>query len=126
MSRNVKVAETSKAAYRNLNPDSVHAIKELILETLKVLGLASSEQISEYTGKPHARIHKRMSELEREEKIWKPGIRVATKSGNTAYAWQLRGDNQPKTQEQENAFKKGTKSTTDYAKELITQPTLFQ
>lgn len=128
MSRNVKIVETSLSAFKSLNPDSVKAIKELIINTLKVLGLASSEQISEYTGKPHPRIHKRMAELERDELIWRPGAKTLTKSGRSAYLWQLRGDNQPKTQEQENAFKKGTTTSTDYARNInqLTQTTLFQ
>lgn len=122
------VQKTSLSAYKNLNPDSVAAIKTLIIETLKVLGTASSQQIAEYTGKSDDRIRKRLSELEREEKIWKPGLRVATKSGNTAYVWQLRGDNQPKTDREENIFKNGQKASTDFAKYLnkLTQPTLFQ
>jgi len=119
------VKKTSLEAYRNLNPDSVAAIKKLIIETLKVIGSGSSHQIADYCGKSEDKIRKRLSELEREELIWKPGHRVATKSGNTAYVWALRGDNQPKTQEQENQFKKGQPSTTDYAKNLIQQPQLF-
>ncbi len=121
------VKKTSLEAYRSLNPDSVAAIKKLIIETLKVIGSGSSHQIADYCGKSEDKIRKRLSELEREELIWKPGHRVPTKSGNTAYVWTLRGDNQPKTDKQENVFREKT-TFTDHTKkiaDLTKQPTLF-
>ena len=122
------VQKTSLAAYRNLNPDSVAAIKKLIIETLKVIGSGSSQQIADHCGKAEDKIRKRLSELEREELIWKPGHRVTTKSGNTAYVWTLRGDNQPKTDKEENKFRDKT-TFTDHTKklhDLTKQPTLWQ
>jgi predicted ArsR family transcriptional regulator len=120
------VQKTSLEAYRNLNPDSVAAIKNLIIETLKVIGSGSSQQIADYCGKSEDKIRKRLSELEREDLIWKPGHRVATKSGNTAFVWTLRGDNQPKTDKEENVFR-NQKTSTDFASQIInsTQQTLF-
>lgn len=132
MTRNVKVKDTSLAAYRTLNPDSVKAIEDLIEKALMVLGLASTEQIAEYTGKPHAKIHKRVAKMEREERIWRPGAKTLTKSNRSAYLWQIRGDNQPKTDKEENAFKKGQTSATDHASKILShnqplsQTNLFQ
>lgn len=122
------VKKTSLEAYRNLNPDSVEAIKKLIIETLKVIGSGSSHQIADYCGKSEDKIRKRLSELGKDNLIWKPGHRVPTKSGNTAYVWTLRGDNQPKT-DKEETYKKGKPDTVTYANKILSltnkQPTLF-
>lgn len=89
-----KIIETSQEAYKSLQPDQIREIYSKVIEALKVLGMASTEQISEYTTIPHPRIHKRVSEMEKLEMIYRPGIKVPTKAGRSAYQWTLR-NNQP-------------------------------
>ena len=85
-----KMPQTSIDAYKGLDLNSVKAVHEKILGALNVLVSASSEQIAEYTTLPHARVHKRMKELQDKGLIFRPGGRVKTKSGATAYVWQLK------------------------------------
>lgn len=112
---------TSIEAYHSLKADSIRAIYQKIIDALKVLGMASTEQIAEYIGMEHAKIHKRVSEMERLEIIWRPGKKVPTKSGRSAYQWTLR-NNQPLTDEQEkNQYKNGQTTAHDHAKKIIEQ-----
>lgn len=117
-----KQISTSIEAYNSLNADSVRAIYQKIVEALKILGSASTEKIAEYLGMEHAKVHKRTSEMERLEMIWRPGAKTLTKSGRHAFLWTIRGDHQPKTDEQEhNQFKKNVPASTDYAAKIIEQ-----
>jgi predicted transcriptional regulator len=88
--------QTSKDAYANLKPEQLREVYKKIIEALKILGTASTEQIASYLTMEHAKIHKRVSEMERMQMIYRPGNRVTTKSGCTAFVWCLSG-NQPKT-----------------------------
>lgn len=110
-----KLPATSLDAYKSLQADQLREIYQKIIEALKVLGTASTEQISEYTTLPHPKIHKRVSEMERLEIIFRPGNRVATKSGRTAFVWCL-CNNQPKTQVIERAM--AGKGIADYSREI--------
>lgn len=109
---------TSVEAYKSLQPDQIRAIYSKIIEALKVLGMASTEQISEYTTISHPKIHKRVSEMEKLEMIYRPGTRVPTKAGRTAYQWCLR-NNQPITEKSEKALK--GPSVVDYSRKLISE-----
>ena len=111
-----KNVATSNDAFKSLEPEQVREIYQKIIEALKVLGTASTEKIAEYTTIPHPRIHKRVSEMERLEMIFRPGNRVATKSGRTAFVWCL--CNQPKVQKTSEKALSG-KSVSDYSKALI-------
>lgn len=112
-----KNPQTSVDAYKSLQPDQIRAIYQKIVEALKVLGMASTEQIAEYTTIAHPKIHKRVSEMEKLEMIYRPGTRVKTKSGRTAYQWTL-CNNQPKVERKPEKALPG-KSVSDYSKEIL-------
>ena len=118
---------TSIAAYRSLDPNSVQNIKNRIVEAIKINGAMSAEQIANFIGVDHVQVNRRTSELERDQLIYRPGSKSITKTGRAAFNWQIRGDNQPKTDAEENKYK-GKTTATDHANNIlkITQPTLFQ
>lgn len=113
-----KNPETSIDAYKSLQPDQLKEIYQKIIEALKVLGTASTEQIADYTTLPHPKIHKRVSEMEKLEIIYRPGNRVATKSGRTAYVWCL--CNQPITDNQQKVTEKALRGPTvaDFSRDI--------
>jgi predicted transcriptional regulator len=111
-----KMPTTSLDAYKSLQPDQVRAIYSKIIDALKVLGMASTEQIALHLTLEHAKVNKRVSEMEKLEMIYRPGTRVPTKSGRTAYQWCLR-NNQPITNKSEKALP--GKGISDFSKEIL-------
>ena len=113
-----KNPQTSLDAYNSLQPEQVREVYTKIIEALKVLGTASTEQIADYTTLPHAKIHKRVSEMERLEMIYRPGNRVPTKAGRSAHVWCLR-NNQPKVETEKSQKQlKGQKSIAEYSRSI--------
>jgi DNA-binding Lrp family transcriptional regulator len=62
---------------------------EKIILALERLGSASTEQISDFLTIPHSKVHKRTKEMQDMKIIFRPGHRVPTKSGRTAFVWCL-------------------------------------
>jgi predicted transcriptional regulator len=81
--------QTSKDAYNNLQPEKLREDYQKILKALERLGTASSEQIAAYLTVEHSVVHKRTSELMKMGLIFRPGHRVPTKRGATAFVWCL-------------------------------------
>ena len=108
---------TSIDAFKSLKPDQVREVYKKILDALKVLGQASSEQIAEYLTMEHAKIHKRVSEMQGLSMIYRPGLRVPTKSGRTAFVWAIQGTLE-KT-DKEVVYKKEEKSAHQFSSDLI-------
>lgn len=120
--------ETSKEAFRSLTAKELSDTHKSIVSALSVLGEATTEEVAAYLREPHAKIWKRFSELAKNEVIHRPGHKRLLKSGRNGYTWMLSTEHTPKTTAQENVFKNGQKSSTDYAKSLnlLTKPlTLF-
>lgn len=121
---------TSLDAFKSLHPSQIREMYHKILEALKSLGSASTEQIAEFLTVDHPKVHRRVSEMASLQMIYRPGIRVATKSGRTAFVWTICGENQPKT-ESEIVYKSEEKTAAEYAGKLIQmtkntiQPKLF-
>jgi len=127
--KNRKLPDTSLSAYKSVSIEMQNNHFSKILKALKVLGVASAEQIATYIGMEHSQINRRISEMERLELIWKPGNKVPTKSGRMAYQWQLRGDMQVKTEKQENIYRnKGVVTAAQHAANILnaTQPETIQ
>jgi predicted transcriptional regulator len=82
---------TSTEAYNNLRPEKLREDYQKILKALERLGEASSEKIAEFLTVEHAVVHKRTSELMKMGLIYRPGHRVPTKRGATAFVWALCG-----------------------------------
>lgn len=112
------------------NPDTSHAANVAmtyemrkqhhgkIILALKEIGSGIYEQIADFIGMDRHQVGRRLSELEREGIVWKPGLKANTKSGRQAYIYQLTGQSQPKT-ETEHKYVKGEKTATDYANSII-------
>jgi len=87
-----------------------------ILDALKVLKSATAEQIATHLKMDHSQINRRVSEMERLELIYKPGIKKPTKTGRQAFVWCIIGTPYMET---ENLYANGQKTSTDYSNELI-------
>ncbi len=122
------VVSTSQEAYHSLKAESVREMYSKILEALKRLGSANTEKIAEFIGVEHSRVHKRTSEMERLEMIWRPGGKVQTKSGRLSFLWTVRGDMQFKTDNQarEASFKPNEPSVANSSINVLRQANLFQ
>src|ERR1700761_3088131 len=81
--------DTSNEAYRNLKAEDLRSVYQKIIAALEILGTASTEQIANFLTMDHSKIHKRVSEMERLQIIYRPGHKVPTKSGRTAFVWGL-------------------------------------
>lgn len=109
---------TSTEAYKSLHPDQIREVYKKIISALEVLRQASSEQIAIHLAMEHAKIHKRVSEMEGLQLIYRPGLRVVTKSGRTAYVWCLCTEDkvENKTTKTERSLK--GKTVSDYSKKI--------
>lgn len=119
--------QTSLDAYKSLNPENVREVYKKILGALKVLGSANTEKISDFLTIEHSKVHKRVSEMQGLEMIYKPGTRSSMKSGRTGYDWAIRGNGQ-KEPAVEHTYKPNEKTASTIASEIINstnQPTLF-
>ena len=83
--------QTSIEAYKSLKPEQVRDVYVKIKHALSILKLANTEQIADHLKMPHPQVHKRTSEMERLEMIYKPGTKSMMKSGRMGYNWALRG-----------------------------------
>lgn len=124
-----KTPETSKEAYRSLDPDKISELHRLILFALSQIGEGTFEDVSAALKLPKERIWKRMSELHKQELIYRPGNKRILKSGRSGYTWMLTEKGRPNTTKAEKILK--GKSVSDYSKKIIelssqyTQSTLF-
>jgi len=123
-----KLPDTSIAAGKAAHAEMKNSHYGKIIGALKVLGVANYETIAKYVGfKDRNQVSRRLKEMEGLLLVFKPMTKSNTSSGRQAYNYQLTGDSQPKTDEQEKVYKKGEMSATDYAAVLIRPklPSLF-
>lgn len=99
-----------------------------IILALKELGSGTYEQIATFLGMDRHQIGRRLSELERDGIVWKPGLKLPTKSNRQAYIYQLTGSSSPKTEVSEKAL--AGESIADISRNIqnikVVQPELFQ
>jgi len=84
-----KQPKTSLDAYQSIESRQLNETYQSILSALEVLKSASAEQIAIYLGKEHEQINRRVSELEKQNKIYRNGKQALTKKGRLAYCWAL-------------------------------------
>ncbi len=111
--------QTSLDAYHSLKPEQVRDIYVRIKHALSLLKLANTEAIAEQLKMPHPQIHKRVSEMERLEMIYKPGSKSVMKSGRMGFNWALRGIELPPVVEQPTNYKKSTTTAGTIASNII-------
>lgn len=85
-----KLPVTSIAAYKQATTEmkAEHCAK--IVKALKELGSANYEVIADKAGLKPTQVGRRMIDLERDQKVFKPGIQTLTKSGRKAFNYCLR------------------------------------
>lgn len=84
-----QIAETSKEAFRKLDPDKLAETYRGIINALGVLGEATSEAIAAKMKVKPDRVWKRLDELRKNGFIYKPGTRKPLKSGCNGFCWAL-------------------------------------
>jgi predicted transcriptional regulator len=85
-----KNPETSHEAYEMMTDSILSNHQKQIIDALKILKKATSEEIAIYLNwDDKNRSARRMSELEREQMIYKPGEKRKTKYGRNAYVYSL-------------------------------------
>jgi predicted transcriptional regulator len=85
-----KLPDTSHEAHKSMTEVLLSKHHTQIIEALKVLKKATSEEIAIYLNwDDKNRSARRMSELEREQIIYKPGEKRKTKYGRNAYVYSL-------------------------------------
>lgn len=99
-----KQVDTSLAAYHSLDKQQLETIKSLIIEALKRLGKASSEQIADFLGKDYDVIWKRCSDLKNEGKIFASDYKVLTKKKRFARQWIICDGSQAKTEKEQKVL----------------------
>lgn len=110
------VAETSKEAYRSLDPDKLTETKRKILYALSQLFQGSHEDIAAYLKMERSVIWKRLSDLEKDGLIFRPGIKKALRSGRLGFVYQLSDKSMPKTQATEKLL--AGHSIADYSRKI--------
>jgi len=84
-----KNPETSVSAYRSLDPLKLTELYQKILWGLGQIGEGTFEEISIAVRLPKERIWKRLSELERNNMVYRPGNKRPLASGRLGFTWKL-------------------------------------
>jgi len=85
-----KLPETSHEAHKSMTNEILSNHHKQIIEALKVLKKATAEEIAFYLDwDDKNRSARRMSELEREQIVYKPGEKRKTKYGRSAFVYSL-------------------------------------
>lgn len=122
-----KIAETSREAYNSLEPEKIQQIYKDIMAALSVLGEGTFEDIAAHLKIDKSRVWKRLSEMQKIGMIFNTGRKRLLKSNRNGFTWMLTTEHTPKTDKEENVFRKQT-TFHDHAKNInnITQQTLFK
>lgn len=85
-----KHPETSTEAYQMMTEPLLGDHHKKIIEALSILKKATAEEIAEFIGwDDKNRSARRMSELERDQIVYKPGEKKKTKYGRSAFVYAL-------------------------------------
>jgi predicted transcriptional regulator len=113
-----KMPDTSRDAYRSLKHSELQALYEKILWGLGQIKEGTFEEIGEAIKEPRDRVWRRMGELMKAGKVYRPGTKKPLKSGREGYTWRLLGD-EPTAPVTERVMKGPTVS--DYSKKILQQ-----
>jgi hypothetical protein len=86
--RNSNPPDTSRAAYKAATAEMIAGHKQQILQTLKLLKQGTGEQIASRAKINYWQVQRRLSELEKDQLIFKPGHKLPTKTGRLSYVRQ--------------------------------------
>lgn len=113
-----KQPETSEAAYRSLDPDKLNERYTKILAALGRIKEGTFEQIAKEAKLEDKVVWKRLSELEKNGLIYRPGNKRKLRSGRDGFTWMLTGAVTEEMQNRERSL--DGKSVGDYSKEITT------
>ena len=108
--------ETSREAYKSLDPNKLNQTYRDILFALSKLGEGTYEDVSCFLKCNPSKVWKRLSELHKAELIYRPGNKRLLRSGRNGFTWMLSSSITPKTQTSERALK--GKTISDYSKSI--------
>lgn len=113
-----KNPETSKAAYKSLDPDKLNERYSKILAALGEIKEGTFEQIAKAAKLKDNVVWRRLSELAAAGLIYRPGNKRKLKSGREGYTWMLTGETAEKLQNRERAL--GGESLADHSRKITT------
>ncbi len=113
-----KLPDTSLAAYEQAKP-MINPHHEKILSALSVIGKSIYEKIADHLKMDKHQIGRRLSELESMQLVHKPGTKGVTKTGRSAYEYELTPEGGKVEISKEFVYKKGQESAADAAVKLI-------
>jgi predicted transcriptional regulator len=87
--RKSNVPETSKDAYKSLDPARLNDSYKKILLALSEIGSGTFEDIAKKMKVDKSVVWKRLSELERANVIYRPGTKKTLKSGRLGFVWMI-------------------------------------
>lgn len=87
--RKSNVPETSKEAYKSLDPLSLRDSYKKIVLALSELGSGTFEDIAKKMKVDKSVVWKRLSELERANILYRPGAKKTLKSGRLGFVWMI-------------------------------------
>jgi predicted ArsR family transcriptional regulator len=115
---------TSNDAYRSLKHSETQELYEKILWGLGQIKEGTYEDISKAIKVPKERVWKRMNELLKTGKVYRPGTKRALESGRDGFVWALTQPGQSNVPVIEKPIPGPT--VADYSRKLIAkQPELF-
>lgn len=115
--------ETSREAFKALQPEQLRQTYKDILFALSQLGEATTWEIAQALRVPHEKIWKRFKELRDMELIYRPGNKRIMPGGKPGFTHKLTTPGTPSLPVTEKALP--GKGVNDYAKQIIQQSTLF-
>lgn len=80
---------TSHEANRAAVPEMRDAHHQKIIAALRELKIATYEKIGEKAGMDRHQVGRRLNELEKMKVVYKPGLKLKTKSGREAFVYSL-------------------------------------
>lgn len=110
--------DTSLDAYEQVTPKMLSEHWSKILSAIKVLKLATGEEIAKEANMDYHQVMRRVSEMERAEILYKPGSKKNTSTGRQAYQYAIRGEDVEVPALPEK-YTKGTTTAADHASFLI-------
>lgn len=87
--RKSNVPETSKEAYKSLDPAKLRDSYKQIVLALSELGSGTFEDIAKKMKVDKSVVWKRLSELERANILYRPGTKKTLKSGRSGFVWMI-------------------------------------
>lgn len=110
--------DTSLQAYDQVTPKMLSEHWSKILSAIKVLKLATGEEIAKHCGLDYHQVMRRMREMELAKLVYKPLTKKNTSTGRQAYQYAIRGEGieVPALPEK---YTKGTTTAADHASFLI-------